>query len=118
MEPEYQQRVTWWPEGLQPCEDRASHLAADGRTLTYRFIGTPASYADFPRAEVYESATAVLIHPVGVSLIGPDDVTAAYVEDREVVVRLAEPLGNRVLIWAAHGPDSDTFGAPRTVLLD
>jgi len=116
MEPEFRRRMTWWPEGLQPYGEEVSRIAPDGHTLTYRFSGAPTPYADYPRAEVYESETAVFIEPIGVSLIGQDDAVLEYLEEREVVVRLAEPLGNRVLIWAAHGPDSDTFGAPRTVL--
>jgi hypothetical protein len=37
-------------------------------------------------------------------------------ERREVVVRLAAALGNRVLIWLAHGAGYDTCGSPRTVI--
>lgn len=42
------------------------------------------------------------------------DRTDPYAEMREVVVRLAAPLGDRVLIWTGAGPG--TFGTPRTVL--
>ena len=37
-------------------------------------------------------------------------------EKREVVVRLADALGNRVLISAGHGIGADTFGSPLTVM--
>jgi hypothetical protein len=116
MDPEFERRMTWSPDGLRPCADRTSIIADDDRTLTYRFTGTPAGYADFPHANVFETATAVLVEPVGVDLGPPDAVRLTYVEEREVVVRLSAPLGNRVLIWAAHGPGSETFGAARTVV--
>jgi hypothetical protein len=37
--------------------------------------------------------------------------------DREVTVRLAAPLGNRVLIWGAHGWGSNTLGSPLPVVI-
>jgi hypothetical protein len=116
MEPEFRRRNTWWPEGVSAHASEESLLAADGRTLTYRFLGTPVAYADYPHAEVYETDTAVLVQPVPADLTGPDQPVLEYLEVREVTVELAAPLGNRVLVWAAHGPGSDTFGAPRVVL--
>ena len=116
LDPEFENRMTWRPAGLQPYADVDSTLRVDGRTLTYRFTGTPAAYASYPRAEVYETETAVLVEPVEVDLTSPDGVRLAYTEVREVVVRLAAPLGNRVLIWPAHGPGSTTFGSPCTVI--
>jgi len=91
-------------------------LAEDGHTLTYRFTGTPSAYAAYPRAEVFETDTAVLVEPVEVALDSPDNIRLAHLAEREVVVRLAAALGNRVLIWLAHGAGSDTCGAPRTVI--
>jgi hypothetical protein len=116
LDPEFRREMTWWPKGLE-CYggDQESSLAADGRTLTYRFSGTPASYASYPHAEVIETETAVFVEPVPVDLDG-DGIRLMYMETREVVVRLAAPLGNRVLIWAAHGPGESTFGNPRTVI--
>jgi hypothetical protein len=116
MDPEFERQMTWWPEGLVAYGDEVSMLADDGRTLTYRFTGTPAAYASYPRAEVFETETAVLVEPVEVSRTDPDAVRLSYSEEREVVVRLGAPLGNRVLIWCAHGPGSETFGSPRTVI--
>ncbi|MEE3918664.1 hypothetical protein V2I01_09675 [Micromonospora sp. BRA006-A] len=92
-------------------------LAHDGRTLTFRFIGTPAQYADYPDAEVFETDTAVLVEPVEVARDG-NGYRLDYAEEREVVVRLAAPLGNRVLVGVGHGPGTTTFGLPITVLTE
>jgi hypothetical protein len=116
LDPQFERERTWWPEGLRDHGSEDSVLAADGRTLTYRFMGTPAQYADYPRADVFETDTAVLVEPVEVALDGPYGVRLEYAEEREVVVRLAAPLGNRVLVWPAHGAGHDTCGAPRTVI--
>ncbi|MEU6075432.1 hypothetical protein [Micromonospora sp. NPDC047074] len=116
LDPDFARRMTWWPQGLRASGNEESLLADDGRTLTYRFTGTPRAYADYPDAEVFETDTAVLVEPVEVPLDGPGGIRLAYAEEREVVVRLAAPLGNRVLVWLAHGAGSDTCGAPRTVL--
>jgi hypothetical protein len=118
LDPEFGRRRTWWPDGLCMFQDRPSTLAADGRTLTYRFVGTPAGYADFPTAEVFETETAVVVRPVMVNRDRPNRIRADYLSTREVVVRLAAPLGNRVLVWKAHGANRDTCGTPRTVLVE
>jgi hypothetical protein len=117
LDPQFERQMTWWPPGLRaygPQEE--STLAPDGRTLTYRFIGTPSRYAAYPHAEVFESETAVLVEPVEVPLDRPGGPRARNMERREVVVCLAAPLGNRVLIWLAHGAGYDTCGSPRTVI--
>lgn len=116
LDPEFERRWAWRPEGLRAYREEDSALAADGVTLTYRFAGTPATYADYPRADVFETATAVLVAPVEVAHDGPEGVRAQFVEPREVVVRLSAPLGNRVLVWAPHGAGADTCGAPRVVI--
>jgi hypothetical protein len=116
LDPDFERLMTWSPPGLRVSGDEESALAYDGRTLTYRFTGTPRPYADFPDAVVFETDTAVLVDPVEVPLDEPDSVRLDYIEEREVVVRLAAPLGNRVLIGIANGVDSDTFGAPLTVI--
>jgi len=118
LDPDFERRNTWRPEGLRAysASEPYSTIAADDRTLTYRFTGTPAAYAAYLSAEVYETKTAVLVEPVETPLDPPDSFRLAYAEDRQVVVRLAAPLGNRVLIWPAHGPGSDTFASPRTVI--
>ncbi|MEU9508230.1 hypothetical protein AB0D32_18365 [Micromonospora sp. NPDC048170] len=116
LDPDFKRRMTWWPPGLSAYSDEESVLADDRRTLTYRFTGTPKQYADYPYAEVFETDTAVLVKPVVVPLDEPGGIRLAYAEKREVVVRLAAPLGNRVLIRLAHGPGSSTFGSPVTVI--
>lgn len=116
LDPDFGRRMTWSPPGLSAGGHQESVLADDGRTLTYRFTGTPRQYADYPHAEVFETDTAVLVSPVEDPLDGPGGLRLAYAEEREVVVRLATPLGNRVLICLAHGPGSSTFGSPVTVI--
>jgi hypothetical protein len=116
MDPEFRARMTWWPEGMRAYDDEISTIADDGRTLTYRFGGTPEVYAAYPHATVFETETAVLVEPVEVPLDSPGGVRLDYEEQRQVVVHLDAPLGNRVLVWCVHGPGSDTFGAPRTVI--
>ncbi|MFJ5665782.1 hypothetical protein ACIQAR_08820 [Micromonospora chalcea] len=115
MDPDVKRRMTWRPSGLAAVHHEEAVLADDGRTLTYRFTGTPRQYADYPHAEVFETDTAVLVTPVEVDLDG-DGIRLDYAEEREVVVRLAAPLGNRVLIHTGHGPGTPTFGSPITVL--
>ncbi len=116
LDPDFQRRMTWCPPGLTVTGHPESVLGDDHRTLTYRFTGTPRQYADYPCAEVFETETAVFVKPVEVPLDGPDGVRLAYAEEREVVVRLAAPLGNRALICLGHGPGSATFGSPVAVV--
>ncbi|MEV1143331.1 hypothetical protein [Micromonospora sp. NPDC049799] len=116
LDPDFERRMTWWPPGLSAYGHQESVLADDGLTLTYRFTGTPGQYADYPYAEAFETDKAVLVQPVEVPLDGPSGIRLAYAEEREVDVRLAAPLGDRVLICVAHGPGSSTFGSPRTVV--
>ena len=113
LDPEFRRRRAWLPEGVSAHHEEASTLAADGVTLTYRFLGIPEIYADYPRADVIETGTAVLVRPVEDSR---DGMRLEYLEPREIVVRLDAPLGNRVLVWAPHGTGSDTCGAPRVVI--
>ncbi len=115
MDPDFERRMTWRPPGVGAIHHEEAMLANDGRTLTFRFIGTPAQYADYPDALVHETDTAVLVEPVEVTHDG-DGIRLDYAEDREVVVRLAAPLGNRVLVGIGHGPGTTTFGSPMTVL--
>ena len=58
---------------------------------------------------------AVLVAPMEVAHDG-DCIRLDYAEVREVVVRLAAPLGKRVLIHTGHGPGAPAFGSPITVL--
>ncbi|MDW3850391.1 hypothetical protein NMK34_27640 [Micromonospora sp. BRA006-A] len=117
LDPDFERRMTWRPPGVGAAHHEEAVLAHDGRTLTFRFIGTPAQYADYPDAEVFETDTAVLVEPVEVARDG-NGYRLDYAEEREVVVRLAAPLGNRVLVGVGHGPGTTTFGLPITVLTE
>ena len=103
LDPEFSRRRTWTPPGLKPSSHAGAVLADDGRTLTFRFLGTPAAYADYPRADVYETETAVCVEPIEVDRYSGRGIRLTYVEDREVVVRLDALFGNRVLIEGHEG---------------
>lgn len=111
LDPGFARQWTWSPpDGYRGGENEVSRLDRDGVTLDYRFKGTPAAYADYPSATVYETATAVLVEPVEHDL-DPDGVRLEFIEDREVRVRLAEPLGNRVLVGRDGGARTVLTGA-------
>jgi hypothetical protein len=116
LDPQFEREMTWRPAGVLYGDLEESTLTDDGHMLTYRFIGTPFIYADYPSAEVYETGTAVLVEPVAVDHHPGQTVRLAYMEEREVVVHLAAPLGNRVLVSPPHGPE-DHYGGPRPVIL-
>ncbi|WP_229076053.1 hypothetical protein [Actinoplanes sp. DH11] len=113
MDPHFEHNHTWWPPGLRTTSSQPASLAADGRTLTFRFAAHPG--VDYPGAKVHETATAVLIEPVG---IRQRDASLDYIYDREMLLRLNAPLGNRVLISTGHGHGHghDTCGAPTMVI--
>lgn len=118
LDPEFRRRMTWRPESIgDDAATEESVLSGDGRTLTYRFMGTPAVYAAYPHAEVFETDTAVLVDPVEVALDSPYGARFAYAEEREVVVRLDAPLGNRVLISLPRNVAPDRRGTPRRVIV-
>lgn len=117
LDPGFRRERTWCPPGLRLDSAEESALAADGQTLTYRFMGAPEAYADYHDARVYETAKAVCVIPVAVSFSEPGDVEPAYAERREVVVHLSAPLGNRVLVAAGRLPDSDMFASPQPVIV-
>lgn len=120
LDAQFLRAQTWRPPGLDqrggPTE--ASRLAADGRTLTYRFLGDPASEVEYTHGEVYETETAVVVLPVGARLNGPLSSSLLIDVEREVTVPLSAPLGNRVLIDVdLGGGGEDAFnGLPRIVL--
>jgi hypothetical protein len=104
----------WWPsdwdervsryEGQNPAAD----VAADGRTLTYRFIGAPEYEMNFPSADVHETAAAVMVVPTGQPVEPRPRWSMLVAAQRQVTVQLTRPLGNRVLI--------NFIGQPVTVL--
>jgi len=101
------QAAAWLPAGIDPALAGASmqggRLDQEGRSLTLTFFGSPRVYADYPRADVFESHAAVLVCPVEVDR-GGTGLRRAYAELREVSATLQEPLGARVLISLAGGP--------------
>ena len=109
LDRDFERNRTWCPPGLPgPTEAPVSRLAGDDRTLTFRFFGQPEQVADFPNAVVTETATAVHVEPVR-RYLRPDGYDAPMsVEEREVVVRLAAPMGGRALI--------NEYGSPLTVV--
>lgn len=113
---------TWRPPGLDQDagSPEESRLAPDGRTLTYRFLGHPDLYADYPHADVFETETIVAVQPVRVSVGKPGGLQLPFMQEREVTVQLAASLGNRVLVNVDLGGGSeDAFNAlPRTVIVE
>jgi hypothetical protein len=75
-------------------------VAQDGITVRFSFVGSPRIYTDYPTAEVYETATVVVIAPEAVDRPG-SEVRLLYAETRVVTVQLHSPLGQRVLVNAA-----------------
>lgn len=96
--------LCWHPPeaaSLERMPERFAHkssVSPDGTLLTYRFSGWPRNMAEYPRAEVMETESAVAVIPVE-QWIGPTSgwVTLAGAV-REVQVLLERPLGGRVLV--------------------
>lgn len=82
--------------GGSPMADAV--LEADGRTVVFSFVGSPARYTDYPEALLHETETAVMVVPVGVEKPNSGGVRALYAEGRSVRAVLAAPLGARVLV--------------------
>jgi hypothetical protein len=89
------------PEGIGLVTHATLH--EDGRTLTLTFVGTPREYADYPRADVVETDTAVMVLPVLVNR-GGSGARRAYAENRQVTAALSQPLGARVLLTSSGWP--------------
>jgi hypothetical protein len=70
---------------------------ADGRTLTYRFMGALPNYEHYPSAEVIESPQAVAVVPHAED-VGPSGARIAPGFGHRITVTLEEPLGARVLV--------------------
>ena len=112
-----------WPaKPLEPSwpGDQTTSIAADDQTLTYSFTGSPAGPspcgAEYA-GKVTESRTAAVIsvevvtpNPAGRSTpadqgsTSADQVCPAVGAQRKVTVRLATPLGSRVLLTAEGAP--------------
>lgn len=85
-------------------------LDSDDQTLTFRFTGALPSYEQYPRAEVIESHQAVAIVPVAKD-VGPPGPRRLPGYGHEVVVRLKQPLGARVLV-DLHGNPGEVSVSP------
>ncbi|HEV2369525.1 MAG TPA: hypothetical protein VGR90_06595 [Acidimicrobiales bacterium] len=72
-------------------------IDADERTLHLQFTGPAPEWVDYPSTEVFESFQAVTAVPHGHDH-GPSRPRRAVGHLREVVITLADPLGNRVVI--------------------
>jgi len=75
----------------------------DGMTLHFSFVGGPPLVTEYPSAEVIETREAVAVLPVTRD-IGPPGPRALPGHRREVVAKLAEPLGGRVLVDLDSSP--------------
>lgn len=96
----------------------ATAASPDRLTLQYRFEGERDDWADYPRCQVLQTPSAVVVAPVRVQSAEPHSrPTGTF---RTVDLRLDEPLGGRVLVndrgrqvpvtndgsdpWADHKP--------------
>lgn len=74
-----------------------SSLEADGRTLHYQFTGGAPHHVEYPDTVVMESDCAIAVIPIDHD-IGPPGPRIALGYGREVVVRLRDELGARVVV--------------------
>lgn len=94
------------PPGQEPLHTPVSGQA-EGRTLTFRFIGALPNYERYPSAEVVESPQAVAVVPQAED-IGPPGARIAPGFGHQITVTLAEPFGARVLV-DLHGNASEVI---------
>jgi hypothetical protein len=85
-------------------------VSGDGRALRVSFTGGPENVVAYDRAEVVESDRAVAVVPVERFLVGPTTVIPAVGVGRAVDVRLAQPLGARVLVGLDARPAEVMLG--------
>src|SRR6266540_3148729 len=92
----------FWNGGMIAGSGNGASVSADGKTLTFVFAGAPDNPgpcgADYKSA-VAESAFAVAIAIQAISHSSPNDLIActAIAQERSVTVKLASPLGGRVV---------------------
>jgi hypothetical protein len=84
----------------------------DGWTLHFTFVGAPPEYVEYPSAEVIETRQAIVVLPLA-RYVGPPGPgwMPAVGYDRTVTVRLARPLGGRVLVDLDASPVTVTQAA-------
>jgi hypothetical protein len=88
----------WFPPELGAEGGTAYCLDTDCTRLRYRFSGTPTAYADYDGVDLAASETAVAVRPREHRTVAQGQVMLLYAEERDVEIRLAEPLGARVLV--------------------
>jgi hypothetical protein len=88
----------WFPPELGREGGTAYCLDAHCTRLRYRFSGTPTAYADYDGVDLAASETAVAVRPREHRTVAQGQVMLLYAEERDVEIRLAEPLGARVLV--------------------
>lgn len=113
----------WQPPEPAPPKpfDGLPHRAAsavrdrDGRTFHFTFVGAAPEYFEYPSAEVLETRQAIVVLPLEryVGPPGPGRMPAVGY-DRTVTVRLARPLGGRVLVDLDASPVTVTQAAWRS----
>ncbi len=83
-------------DGL-PHRSASAEAESDGLTLHFTFTGAPPEYAEYPAAEAVETSQALVVVPTERG-IGPPGWRPAVGCARTVIVRLASPLGERVVV--------------------
>ncbi len=83
-------------DGL-PHRSASAAVESDGLTLHFTFTGAPPEYTEYPAAETVETSQALVVVPAGRG-VGPPGWRPAIGCARTVMVRLASPLGGRVVV--------------------
>ena len=127
-DPEFERTMSWRPPGLtDPIHGTRATLAPDGQTLTvyytvivHRPPRTASAEAAATKAEAAatETETAILVGAVEDWQHPPRRPYIGFLRPRSTVVRLAAPLGNRVLIRLGCGIGTNSFGTPVPVTPD
>lgn len=98
--------ISWWPpdEAFSAVYEPACDISRDGRTLTYRFNGSPSRYYRITGATSVETDTALAVEVAMEFIDRGDTAIPLYGEQREATVELDSPLGARVLVNGAGLP--------------
>jgi hypothetical protein len=102
----------WFPPVFEPDAPRGPHnavsatLSPDGVTLTFRFIGSRPSVIVSCEAHTLETPAAICViaKPVLDPELPPHGAVRGVGVRRNVTVRLARPLGERVLVGMDGSP--------------
>jgi hypothetical protein len=92
-------KYLWRSAATEPVEpDLHAGVSSDGRSVTYHFTGSPAACMPDYAGDAVESRTAVVVRIREVTVDSSDRGCPAIGVRRTVPVRLAAPLGARVLV--------------------